>query len=60
MINVRVRQDDRIQFGRLAGKRFILLTRLCAMPLEQPAIEQHAQSPTFNQMLTAGDFARGA
>ena len=60
MIDVCVRQNNRIEIGRLVKERLVLPSGLGAMSLKEPAIEQDFQPTTFDQMLAAGDFARGS
>ncbi len=60
MVDVRVRKDHRVERLRLAMKALVPDPRLGTMPLKEPAVEQQTQILRLQQMLAAGDLARGA
>ena len=57
MIDVRVRQDDRIELARLAAELLILDPRLGPVPLKESAVEKNAEIVGFEEVLAAGEFA---
>jgi hypothetical protein len=60
MVDVRVREHDRVDRGRVDAQRAVLFDRFLAPALEQSAVEQHGGVRRAHQMLRAGDGLRGA
>lgn len=60
MIDVRMRENDRIEFLRFAVKPFIFCACFGPVTLEEAAVEQDATLSGFEQVLTAGDFTSGS
>ena len=59
VVDVRVRQNDRVELRRIAAEALVLMPRIDAVSLEQSAVEQNPQVRGFEQMLAAGDLAGG-
>jgi len=59
MIDVRVREHDRVDLGNRARKPGILLARFAASTLKHSAIEEHGLSPDPKDVTGAGHFACG-
>ena len=58
MVDVGVREDDRIEVFGPAVELLVLPPRLVPPPLKEPAVEQHPPVARLNQMLRPGDLAR--
>ena len=59
MIDMSVRQNDRIDFLRSAPKTFILWTDFFPASLKQTAVQQQPDRVRLDKMLTASDFTGG-
>src|SRR5690606_22559330 len=60
VVDVRVREDDGVEFPRLAEEDFVLPPGLRAAALEQAAIEENAPAVELEEVLAAGDLPRSA
>ena len=60
VIEVRVRQDDRIDGVGRHGKRLPVPQPELLQSLEESAVDEHAAAAMFEQVFRAGDRARGA
>jgi hypothetical protein len=58
MIDVRVRQNDRVEFARVSRELTILLVRLRALPLEEAEVQGNCPSTDVDEMAGTGNFAR--
>jgi hypothetical protein len=58
MIQVRVRQDDRINPRRIDGQRLPVPPTELLEPLKQAAIDQNPPAADLEQVLRPGDRAR--
>jgi hypothetical protein len=56
VINVSMRQNDRIQISRLAAESLVARPGILLATLEQPAVKQDTSFSGFQQMLAAGHF----
>jgi hypothetical protein len=59
VVDVGVRQDDRVHRSRVEAQLAVALFRLFAPPLEEPAIEEDPLPVDLEKMAAAGDTAGG-
>lgn len=58
MIDVRMRQNDRVEFARVRRELMVLPGRLRALPLEEAEVKGDRPSTYMDEMAGTGNFAR--